>query len=472
MNIAKYLDKKKFGGLVLIIVIIIAFGFGGFGGGFMSNNQNNIAKINNTNVTSEDLINHINQTGISQKAIRENLNNNIIEELLSSLVSAKLLDLEIKDFEIKITKNSLSKKIKLNKNFIDKNGIFQRIKYEKFLLENNISAPIFEQRLRERELSKKLFDYIGAGTVSPKFLIKKLFENENKKLEIDFISLEKFYKKDAEFNNQDLIKFIEENNEQLKVEYIDFKYAIINPKNLIGVNDFNQTFFDKIDEIEDSILNGISFNEITSKFNLNTNTVNNYKYSDNSNPIEKKIYEVRKNDFDIFEDSENFIIYKINSLTERKPDINDDQTRREIINLVAQKNKFDFHKNLLDQIRNNKFQDSEFLKLGANNTDSLTLNSIKDNKRFDINSVQMLYSLPLNSFTLINDEENKVYLAKIKNYKNANLVNDSDIFRSYSSKENTNNRNTILKSYDVFLSNKYKININQVALNNFKNSFQ
>ena len=77
MNIAKYLNKNKIAGIILILVIIIAFGFGGFGGGFMSNNQNNIAKINNTNVTSEDLINHINQTGISQKAIRENLNNNI-----------------------------------------------------------------------------------------------------------------------------------------------------------------------------------------------------------------------------------------------------------------------------------------------------------------------------------------------------------------------------------------------------------
>ena len=32
--------------LLLIIVIIIAFGFGGFGGGFSTGNQNNIAKIN------------------------------------------------------------------------------------------------------------------------------------------------------------------------------------------------------------------------------------------------------------------------------------------------------------------------------------------------------------------------------------------------------------------------------------------
>ena len=42
----KKFGAKKLGGLILIAVIIIAFGFGGFGGGFSTNNQNNIAKIN------------------------------------------------------------------------------------------------------------------------------------------------------------------------------------------------------------------------------------------------------------------------------------------------------------------------------------------------------------------------------------------------------------------------------------------
>ena len=40
----KKFGGKKLGGLILIAVIIIAFGFGGFGGGFSTNNQNNIKK--------------------------------------------------------------------------------------------------------------------------------------------------------------------------------------------------------------------------------------------------------------------------------------------------------------------------------------------------------------------------------------------------------------------------------------------
>ena len=61
----------------------------------------------------------------------------------------------------------------------------------------------------------------------------------------------------------------------------------INPKNLVGADEYNQAFFDKIDEVESNILNGISFDEITSKFNLNINTVKDYRYSDNSKEIEK-----------------------------------------------------------------------------------------------------------------------------------------------------------------------------------------
>ena len=170
----KNFGGKKLGGLILIAVIIIAFGFGGFGGGFGTNNQNNIAKINKTNVTTQDFMNYLNESKISQQAIKENLDNNIIEELLSGLISTTLIDLEVEDFDLSITEFTVLKKIKENKNFLDENKIFQRTKYEKFLLSNNMSAPMFELQLRNRELQKHLFDLIGAGTITPKFLAMML----------------------------------------------------------------------------------------------------------------------------------------------------------------------------------------------------------------------------------------------------------------------------------------------------------
>jgi peptidyl-prolyl cis-trans isomerase D len=472
MKLKNYLNKNKIGGLILIIVIIIAFGFGGFGGGFLSNNQNNLAKINKTNVTSQNLIDFINRSGIAQETIQKNINNNIIEELLTGLVSNLLLSFEIEDFDMTISQNSLSDKIKLNNNFNDNNGNFERLKYEKFLLENNISAPLFEKRLMDRELQKKLFDFIGAGTVSPKFLTKKLYEVENRKLNIEFINLDMFYKKSDEITENDLISFIEENEDKLKVEYIDFKYASINPRKLIGINEYNQEFFDKIDQIENSILNGVEFDSIISELNINTTKVEDFKYSDTSNNIQKKIYEVRNNDFDIFEEGENYIIYKIESLKKKKPNLNDNQIRKEIIELVVQKNKFDYNKNILEKIKNDKFTKQDFLELGKDQIQSLKFNSIKDNNKFEINSVQMLYSLPLDSITLINDDNKNIYLAKINNYDEINIEINSEDFEKFSNKENMEIRNNILKSYDLLINQKYNVDINQIAINNVKNLFQ
>ena len=162
----KELGWKKTGGFLVMAFVAFAFIFGGFGGGFSTNNQNNIAKINKTNVTTQDFIDYVNQSGISQEAIRDNLENNIIEELLSGLISTTLIDLEIEDFDLSINERTILKNIKENKNFHDENGTFQRIKYEKFLLSNNLSAPMYELQLKNRELQKHLFDFIGAGTIT------------------------------------------------------------------------------------------------------------------------------------------------------------------------------------------------------------------------------------------------------------------------------------------------------------------
>ena len=128
----KKFGGKKLGGLILIAVIIIAFGFGGFGGGFSTNNQNNIAKINKTNVTTQDFMNYLNESGISQQAIRENLDNNIIEELLSGLISTTLIDLEVEDFDLSITQLTVLKKIKENKNFKMKTIFFKELNMKNF----------------------------------------------------------------------------------------------------------------------------------------------------------------------------------------------------------------------------------------------------------------------------------------------------------------------------------------------------
>ena len=463
--------KTKFAGL-LVFIMIIPFVFWGMGSMFSSGNTNNIAKINKTNISTQEFIDYLNNSGIPQETIKKNLDNNIIQELLSGLISTTLLELEIEDFNIIVSEKTLLQKIKKNKNFLDENGNFQRILYEKFLLENNQSAPVFELRLRGRELQKNLFDYIGAGTVSPKFLINKLYEEENTKLEIDFINLNSFYKKKENFSNKDLENFITDNNEQLKVEYIDFNYAIINPENLIGTDEFNQSFFDKIDQIEIDISNDVEFNTIISSLNIPSTKVKDFKFSNKKKEIEKKIFELKNNKFDIFENKNDYILYEITKIQKREPNLNDIETKEEIQELVFQKNKFDFNNELLKKIRNKSFNDENFLNMANGKIETIKLNSIKDNKKFEINAVEILYSLPVNSFTLINDEKNDIYLAKVKNFQNMPVTYDNENFKIYIKKQNSNDKNNILKSYDTFLNKKYDVVINEKTVERVKNFFQ
>ena len=462
--------KTKFAG-ILVFIMIIPFVFWGMGSMFSSGNTNTIAKINESNISTEEFIDYLNNSGIPQNTIRENLNDNIIEEILSTVVSAKILDLEIEEYDLIISKETLLKMIKKNKNFLDEQGNFQRIKYEKFLLENNQTAPQFELRLKNRELQKNLFSFVGAGTVTPKFLIKKLYEEENRKLEIDYINLNAFYKKKDSFTDNDIKKFLEENKDNLKVEYIDFDYSIINPKNLVGVDEFNQAFFDKIDQIEIDISNELPFETIVTNFNLKFKKIKDFRFTYDKNEIEKKIFEARNNEFDIIEFKDDYILYKIIKSEQRSPNLSDLVLREEILGLIYERNKYEYNKDLIKKIDEKNFNDENFVEMGRNKIENLLLNSVKDNKKFDIKAVELMYSLPVNSFTLINDEMSNIYLAKIKNFQNETMENNDKI-NEYASKQNSNLKNNMLKSYDLYLNSRYDVTLNQKTIERVKNFFQ
>ena len=153
LNKLRGFSNTKLAG-VLIAIIIIPFVFWGMGSVFSGGNTNNIAKINNENISTKDFINYINISRIDSQYIKENINNNVIEEILSKIISIKLLEMEIDKLNISISDKDLVKKIKNTQVFLDDKNKFSRIKYEKFLLENNLTAPDYELKLKNEELKK------------------------------------------------------------------------------------------------------------------------------------------------------------------------------------------------------------------------------------------------------------------------------------------------------------------------------
>ena len=471
-NPFKNFSKKKIGGLLLIFVIIIAFGFGGFGGGFSTGNQNNIAKINNTNISIQDFMDYLNESGLSQQVIKENIDKNIIEELLSTLVSTTLLDLEIEELNLSITEDVLIRKIKNNKNFHDENGLFQRTLYEKFLLTNSSSAPMFEIRLKNNELQKQLFTYISGGTKTPEFLINKFYKENNKKLDIEYIDLSTFYKKKEMFTDNDIKFFVEENAEKLKQDYIDFSFVEISPKNLLGIDDFNQAFFDVIDEIDNKISKNVDLKTITNELDVDVITINDYINLENKETIENKIYNSRKDKIEILEDNGTFIFYQIDSVIQKLPYLNDERFVKQITNLLFQKEKFEFNKDILSQLDTNEFNQASFDKLGNGEVEKTQLNSIKDINKFENNSVKILYTLPINTFTLITDREDNIFIAKVIKFEDTRISQDSNLLNAINNEASAENRSGILKSYDYLLNNKYEVIVNEKTLDRVKNYFR
>ena len=92
-NLRGFSNTKLAG--VLIAIIIVPFVFWGMGSVFSGGNTNNVAKINNKSISTQDFLQYVNQSRINLEYVKENIENNVIEEILTGLVSNKLLEMEI-----------------------------------------------------------------------------------------------------------------------------------------------------------------------------------------------------------------------------------------------------------------------------------------------------------------------------------------------------------------------------------------
>ena len=477
LNNLRNFAKTKLAGVV-IGIIIIPFVFWGMGGVFSGGNKNNIAKINDKSISTQDFVNYVNLSKIESDTIRKNIDNNIIEEILGELISKTMISMEINDLNLKISDKILNKTIKENNNFKDENNNFSRIKYEKFLLSSNLSAPDFESRLRENELRKKLFSYVSGGLNSPLFLVNNTYKEQSKKVKINYINLENIYKKKEDFSSEEISKFIDEHNDTLKEKIISFRYSKITPKDLIGIDEFNNLFFEKIDDIENEISNGTTLENLLTKYQLKSNLKENFNLNEGSNDGEfyKKIYEnAENNKLKLLDENDFYILYEISDIKEVLPNIENENFIAEVKELLFNESKHQFNYNLIQKIGKKKFNQKDFdelSKMSFAKIENIEINSIKDNNKFSVDSIKYLYTLSKNNYALISDKDKNIYLIKIINISVSNISKNSEDFSVYKEQTNIKLRDNIYSSYDFFLNNKYKIKINEKTVERVKNYFR
>ena len=411
LNNLRNFVKTKYAG-VLVAILIVPFVLWGMGGLFTGGNKNNIAKINNENISTLDFQKHLNLSNIELERIKKNIDNNIIEEMLTELIAKKILIMEVKGLNLIMSDRILNKKIKKNKNFLDENNKFSRIKYEKFLLSNNITAPDFEFRLRQSELKQNLFNFISGGVNSPLFLINNSFKDQTKIITVNYVNLSNFYKKKKDFTDSDIEKFIEENEDLLKEKFVSFKYSKITPKNLIGLDEFNNLFFEKIDELENEISNGATFENLRIKYNLELKIEENFKINNNDSSEEfyKKIYNNAEAEKPVLlDENDYYILYEITNLQKILPNLKNEKFIAKVEEMLFNKTKFEFNSDLIKKISEKKFIQSDFEKLSNNNLSIVQINSIKDDKKFATDSIKYLYTKSKNNFALVSDKDNNIY---------------------------------------------------------------
>ena len=118
----------------------------------------------------------------------------LINRILSDYIGKKVLVLELKDLKVDLSDASL-KEIIINDKTFFKDDKFSRTEYEKFLISNSLSAPLFETNVSEQEKKRQLLSYLSDGIEIPNFLTQYEYNRENQTKKIEFINLKKFYDK-------------------------------------------------------------------------------------------------------------------------------------------------------------------------------------------------------------------------------------------------------------------------------------
>ena len=458
---------------VLVAIIIIPFVFWGMGSVFSGGNTNSIGKINNHNISTKDFMDYINKSRINPEILKANIDNNVIEQLLTQLVSSEIINLEISDLSVRLTDKNLADKITNQKTFMDENDNFSRIKYEKFLLENNFSVVEFEQTVKKNELNKKLFTYINGGIKSPYFLANKIYKNQTKKIDLTLLDLNEIYIKKDSLNEQDIKNHIENNKDSFLLEMVDISYAKITPEILTDQNTFNEEFFSIIDEIENQIMNNVSIEDIANDYGFNLKIKKEYNGKDDDKLI-KEIYDASNGEeTNLLDKDDFFLIYEKRNIQKVLPDINDGEFLESVKNDLVEFKKFEVNKDLLSKIDSKEFDDADFRDLtDQKDLQNLKIESINDNNLLNNDSVKLIYSLSKGSFSLVVDEKNNIYLAKIINIEERNLSKNNETINNFQIESNKNIKNNLYSTYDILLNDKYKIKINQNTLDRVKNYFR
>ena len=467
---------------IVLFVIAIPFVFWGMGDLFRGGSQNTIVKIGDDKISKNEFINYVRIYSSAYASLDEN----IINDLLNKFIAYKLISKEVEYFNIKLSDKSL-KKIITNKRNFKRGNVFSRTEYEKFLIANNLNASIYEKNIVEQEKKLHLLNFIGSGIKPSLISINLEYDSINQERLIHMINLDEAFSNQLLFSEKEIKSHFDNNKERYKDIYRHINYIKLNPKNLTTDNEFSDLFFKKIDEIDDLIVNGVAFDQILKKFNLDSFSTTNLnkeglgKNVSNEKEIPsnliKNIFTIDESQPVILVQSEDsyFIIELIKTETVYKK-ISEAKVKNDLIIDLKNTKKRKLIANIIDKINENKFTKIDFDKFAKEKKVSkkiLKFKSRNDDKTLKKEIINQIYSFPEKKVIIVADlgfkESYLVYIAEIKR---ATIDKNSKEFDEYSEITKAKFTNSIYNTYDTYLKKKYEIDINYQALDSIINNFK
>ena len=474
-SIKKY--SKTFLFKVLVGIIILPFLFWGMGDVFSGGSQNVVAKIDSEKISTRDFVNYLNVLDLNEQERRNLPNSNLINRILSDYIGKKVLVLELEDLEVILEDSSLKELILNDKTFF-KNNKFSRTEYEKFLISSSISAPLFETNLAEQEKKRQLLSYLSGGIEIPHFLVQYEFNKENQNKKIEFINLKKYYEK--AISEQKIDEIYNKNKDFYSEVVKEFKYAELTPLNIVGDNDLEENFFNKLNEIENKVLDSLGIDQIASEYNLNIINTGLIKKNFESKKISKKLindfYKLeKKNSLEFLSiDKKYYIVELINSSKIQK-NKNDKEVRDAIKAQIIIENKITENSKIAKDITNKIFTRSNMDSFAKDNNlvvQSTNLNNLENNNIFSSGVIKRIFETNDKSLNLITDNMLKNnYIIYIKETKLPKINKQDENYESFKLKAKLRLANNIYNIYDLSLNKKYSVEINNKTLNRIKNSF-
>ncbi len=474
-SIKKY--SKTFLFKVLVGIIILPFLFWGMGDVFSGGSQNVVAKIDSEKISTRDFVNYLNILDLSEQDRKDLPKTNLIDKILSDYIGKKVLILELQDLNVNLEDSSL-KDIIINDKTFFKDNKFSRTEYEKFLISNSLSAPLFETNIAEQEKKRQLLDYLSGGIEIPNFLVQHEYNKENQSKKIEFINLEKYYSKPI--SEKKINEIYNKNKDFYSEEVKDFKYAELTPTNIIGSNEYNENFFSKLNEIENKVLDSKSINDLALEYNLDIENTGLIKKNNNNKISDKKLLEgffkiKNKNSLEFLNINKKYYLVEITKSSKIQKDKNDKNVRESIVAQIIIENKISENSKLAKEITNKKFSRSQmdiFAKENNLEVQSATLTNIKDSNIFSPGVIKRIFETDDKSLNLITDNMLKDnFIIYIKETKLPKINKQNENYESFKLKAKLRLANNIYNIYDLSLNRKYNVEINNKTLNRIKNSF-